>query len=784
MRKIHLMGSYHTDLAWRGDEKQYADYLEQFVVILMDILEQNPEMTYTIEQAYHYRSLQKRRPDLIKKLTKLIADGRVEVMGGMMSTLDTNVPGMESLVRNQLMGLRWFKENMDAEPKTGWLLDAFGLNAQLPQILASFGMKQMFGSRFGGEMPYDVFWAEGLDGTKMLTAGRDCFSPNLPGPERSRILFECCTDGEKTDEFFCNARKNTLDGSVMVNFFTEDEVYPGRRYVEHVYSLRNDLREHGDEAEFSLPYKFFDDLRQETDFPTVSADLNPEFTGCFAQRMEIRLQNRKAENAMLEAEKWSALLQKEWPKELREAWWDLAFVHFHDVFTGSHPEKVYKDVISRIQKAQSLAERKLEQTFGLDAKEDGSVQVVNSLPFARSEWVCIPCRDNKAVIGTPSYRADGHLYFRADIGPLSSAVFEMDECAGENEAFVPQSGYAELENEYIRLIVDSDKGVSLVSKETGCMILDHVRDLLILQGDTGSFQVERIETPEQYAWTDDVHVVQTDEYTIRACGAFRSADRIEAEWTLFFRLRPGEKAVGLQIETAWQAIGKRLRLKLNTTMHRAGDTINEIPFGVIRRRAYTPAFSRKGEWPVQRFAAIEDRDNGIALINDGAPGVEALGGSLYTTLLRAPTQVYAGMVPDDSSQQHGMHTFRFAVLPYAGLWQDSGVLRYAQTHNSPLRLFAAEGKAEPMKSLFSVDNPAVVLSTVKPAEDECRNDIVIRLYESTGREQECKVKLAGMKKAWIANMAEERMEELAVEDGCVLLRFKPWQIVTLCAERT
>lgn len=141
------------------------------------------------------------------------------------------------------------------------------------------------------------------------------------------------------------------------------------------------------------------------------------------------------------------------------------------------------------------------------------------------------------------------------------------------------------------------------------------------------------------------------------------------------------------------------------------------------------------------------------------------------------------MVPDDSSQQHGMHTFRFAVLPYAGLWQDSGVLRYAQTHNSPLRLFAAEGKAEPMESLFSVDNPAVVLSTVKPAEDEWRNDIVIRLYESTGREQECKVKLAGMKKAWIANMAEERMEELAVEDGCVLLRFKPWQIVTLCAER-
>lgn len=279
MRKIHIMGSYHTDLAWRGDERQYADYLEQFVVILVDILEQNPEITYVIEQAYHYRGLLSRRPDLIEKLKKYIDEGRIEVMGGMMSTADTNVPGMESLVRNQLMGLRWFRENMDAQPKTGWLFDSFGLNAQLPQILASFGMKQMFGSRFGGEMPYDAFGAEGLDGTKALTAGRDCFSPNLPHPEKARVIFECCSDGELTDAFFRQARRIQRDGTVMVNYFTEDEVYPNRRFITNAYSLQKYLRQRGNQAEFSLPYKFFDDLRKADDIPTVFADLNPEFTG-------------------------------------------------------------------------------------------------------------------------------------------------------------------------------------------------------------------------------------------------------------------------------------------------------------------------------------------------------------------------------------------------------------------------------------------------------------------------------------------------------------------------
>lgn len=783
MRRIHIMGSYHTDLAWRGDERQYADYLEQFVVILVDILEQNPEITYVIEQAYHYRSLLSRRPDLIEKLKKYIAEGRIEVMGGMMSTADTNVPGMESLVRNQLMGLRWFNENMDAQPKTGWLFDSFGLNAQLPQILASFGMKQMFGSRFGGELPYDAFWAEGLDGTKALTAGRDCFSPNLPRPEKARVIFECCSDGELTDAFFRQARRIQRDGTVMVNYFTEDEVYPNRRFIENVYSLQQYLRERGDQAEFSLPHRFFDDLRKEEDIPTVFADLNPEFTGCFAQRMEIRLQNRRTESAMLEAEKWLAIQKKEWPKEMHDAWWDLAFVHFHDVFTGSHPENVYRDVMARLHKARSLAGNAMEDMFGPPADAGHAVQVVNSLPFARSEWVSLPCDACCSATSAPSYMADGRLYFRADAEPFSSTIYMIDHTPDAQNSFTPKHEHAVLENEYIRLTVDENDGVTLLNKETGSIILNHVRDLLTLQGDTGNFQIEHIDTPEQHAWADDVKVEQTDAYSIRASGVFRDKEHVEAEWVIRFLLRPGEKALGLQIETNWQAIGKRMRLKLNTTMCNVGDAFNEIPFGVVRRRAYTPAFSRKGEWPAQRFAAIEDGKNGIALINDGAPGAESLGGSLYTTLLRAPTQVYAGMVPDDSSQQHGMHTFRFAVLLYAERWQNSDVLICAQTHNQPLCLFAAVEQHKHVPSILSVDNPSVVLSTVKPAEDSSRQDTVIRLYESTGGEQECRVIFKGMTKAWIANLAEEYHQELKIENDSVLLHFAPWQIITICAER-
>lgn len=49
------------------------------------------------------------------------------------------------------------------------------------------------------------------------------------------------------------------------------------------------------------------ELRKVENIPSFFADLNPAFSGCFAQRIHIRLNNRNAENAVLEAEKWLTL---------------------------------------------------------------------------------------------------------------------------------------------------------------------------------------------------------------------------------------------------------------------------------------------------------------------------------------------------------------------------------------------------------------------------------------------------------------------------------------------
>lgn len=380
--------------------------------------------------------------------------------------------------------------------------------------------------------------------------------------------------------------------------------------------------------------------------------------------------------------------------------------------------------------------------------------------------------------GVPSVYEHGQLYFLSSVPGCASKVYHLKKAEKEETVFPADSNV--LENEYIKLTVDAREGVSLTEKRTNRVLLNNAKDFLVLQGDQGNFQIEDICSPEQYAWAVPVQVERLSGAVLRASGNFVE----EASWTLDFTLRPGDRMLGIQVNVHWQAEGKRLRLKLNTSLQDAGDGIYEVPFGVVRRRAYTPGFCQKGEWPVQRFAAMEDQQGGLALINDGVPGVEILGGTMLTTLLRSPTASYAGMIPDETSSQHGSHTFAFALYPYQGSWQDSDVLRLAQGWNEPMRVYTAlDTEAKDTESQLTVDSPSVLLSAVKHPEEEGKEGLMIRFHEEAGRTQDCTVTIPGWVRAWETDLLENAKEEIPGTEEKIHLRFAPWQIKTLYAER-
>jgi alpha-mannosidase len=153
------------------------------------------------------------------------------------------------------------------------------------------------------------------------------------------------------------------------------------------------------------------------------------------------------------------------------------------------------------------------------------------------------------------------------------------------------------------------------------------------------------------------------------------------------------------------------------------------------------------------------------VLTDSKYGYSAFGDTLRISLLRAPRN------PDPEADR-GTHSFAYALLPHRGPWQDAGVVAQAAAFNSPVRWGAL-----PAGSLVS-STGGLVLDTVKRAEDA--DALILRLYEPHGGRGTARIRVPATR-AWRANILEDRGAALPIEDGEIVVAFRPWEIVTVYA---
>ncbi len=756
---------------------------------------------YTLEQVAHYRALAERRPDLIARLAPHLRSGRLEFAGGFASTLELNLPHGESLVRNQSLGLRWLRAQWDIAPATAYTVDTFGHPAQFPQVFRQFGFRHLLTSRAGGDRTEDLFLARGLDGSTLVTACWHTYAAYVRPENIAEIFY---SDWTTLEPLFDKAAALRGPGPYLVIPYTENEAPVSLRAFA-VAAAR--AKTHPDETwHVSTPADFFAALdATPRALPQVCADLNPEFTGCFSNRTALRLRNRAIEALLLDAEVATALARQAdagraaGVKTLESAWWDLALVQFHDVLTGSHPTPVYHEAMALLERAEHSARAALRRalapsnqstaastastssiaTASAAAPEAPAALLVgNGLPWARREWVSLP----------------GGYTVAVDLPPSGSVLLDPPSGAPSAPALIAV-GSAVLENAFIRLEADDALGLRrLVWKPTGATVLADAGALLVAQHDSGNFQIEQPESAEIAAASGPLRLARRDlgedGHQLVLAGEFPplawAGAGAHLSWELTFTLRPDRPALDLAVRLDWRGEATRVRLRLPTGLD-TGSAIHEVPFGTVRRQAYTPRANARGEWPVQRWAALEDGVHGLALANTGVAGVETLGGTLFTTLLRAPVAEYVGMVPDRTSSQHGEHAFEFALLPYAGSWREAGLIRLAQALNHPPRVWplavrpvAAQVASFAPAGLTLEGDPSVVFSCAKPADDGGAA-IIVRVYEGAGVPARARLRLNGLCEVFPEDLREGRLPSspLLVQDEAVDFSLRPFEILTL-----
>ena len=78
-----------------------------------------------------------------------------------------------------------------------------------------------------------------------------------------------------------------------------------------------------------------------------------------------------------------------------------------------------------------------------------------------------------------------------------------------------------------------------------------------------------------------------------------------------------------------------------------------------------------------------------------------------------------------------------------------------------------------------IASPAVILETIKLAEDES-GDIIVRLYESTGVLKQTKIQFGfDIKEAYLTNMLEENTEKIDVKNNEISLELKAFEVKTI-----
>jgi mannosylglycerate hydrolase len=152
-----------------------------------------------------------------------------------------------------------------------------------------------------------------------------------------------------------------------------------------------------------------------------------------------------------------------------------------------------------------------------------------------------------------------------------------------------------------------------------------------------------------------------------------------------------------------------------------------------------------GTQPLRSWVDLTDGRDGLAILPKGLYEYEVCEDrerTLLLTLIRAcriklvVSNEKQTLLSDTGIQCPGMRQFEYAILAHEGDWRTAHLPRVALEYAAPPRAAAAgrgKGDLPPEASLLRVDNPEVLVSCVKGAEDG--KGLVVRLYNPAGAEQ-------------------------------------------------
>ena len=752
--ELSAIGHAHLDTAWlwplaESYRKAVRSFSSQDAY-----MDRYPEFRFACSQAQQYDWIRLQNPELYGRIRARVESGRWIPVGGTWIEPDCNLPSGESLVRQFLYGQRFFEREFGRRCSEFWNPDVFGYNGQLPQLMRGAGIgrfltQKLSWNRFNPPAHHTFTW-QGIDGSEVLA--------HFPPADTYNATAEVSELRRTARDYKDHDRSHR---SLLVFGYGDGGGGPTPAMLETLRRAR-DLQGLP-RTTITTSEEFFEALESESgDLPVILGELYFEYhRGTYTSQAAVKLGNAVGERSLHDAEFLAAAAMREaaaaYPAERLDELWKLLLLNqFHDILPGSSIALVYEDAARDHAAVAEGAEAVVSEALSALGQGSGDPAPVNTLGARRAEvaerpdgrltWAETPSYGIGAAGGEPS-------------GPTT--VVERDDA----------------------IVFDNGVLRAKLGRDGRLRSLVHVAaDREALTGPGNLFQLYDDRPTEYEAWDVDPFHLETarDAGAAESCSVIRS-DPLRAEVELRYRigrsstlrqvvrLDAGAARLEFHCEADWHERRTMLKVLFPVAVRSATATY-QMQFGHVERPThYSTSYDlARYEVPGHRFADMSEHGFGVALLTDCKYGYSTYGGEMRISLLRAT------MVPDPEADQ-GEHRFAYAVMPHAGGWREAGVVAEAARFATPLRW--TPGTAQP-RSWLSVDDPNLVLDTVKRAEDS--DALVLRLYEAHGARGRARVHVAWpVAEAVSCNLLEDAGEPLPVVNGVIEVEYRPHEIISV-----
>ncbi len=753
---VSAIGHAHLDTAWLWPLAETKRKAARSFSSAVRYMEMYPDYKFACSQAVQHEWMKEQHPALYEKIKARVAAGQFVPVGGTWVEPDCNIPSGESLVRQFLFGQRFFQQEYGVTCLEFWNQDVFGYSGALPQIMRGAGIEffltqKLSWNQFNKPASHTFLW-EGIDGSRVLTHFPPVDTYNSDASVKDILhSIENFKDHERARE------------SLLPFGWGDGGGGPTPAMLEQLRRMSD--TDGLPRVEIRAPQEFFERARDDLKDPTVwSGELYFEMhRGTYTSQARNKASNRRAELLLRDLEFLYATGAQPYPSaDLAWMWKKVLTNQFHDIIPGSSIHEVYDDSTADYRAVLYRGEQLRESAISAIAGGKGSrLLAINTLSMPRREvadW-----KGSPAIVTAPA---------------MGWQVQELDVDESHVASLVASEGGFSLENDFISAQFDSGGGLlSVIEKASG-------RES-IAPGSSGNRFIVFDDNPNDYnAWDVDVFHLEKPLSTPRAASA-RVVEQHPLRVAVEFTYHISEHSTLTQIvsldalshhfdfacEVDWREKRKFLKVEFPLNVRAAAATY-EIQFGHLQRPTHfnTTWDLARFEVPAHKWADLTESGFGVALLNDCKYGYSAHENILRLSLLRSPTY-------PDATADEGKHHFRYALLPHGGTLQEADVVGEAYRFNVPLLLAETEAP-QTQASFFSVNQPSVVIDTVKKAEDS--EALIVRLYESHGGR--CRVKLSSpseVKSAALCNLLENEEQPLEWKDGGVEFDVTPFKIVTL-----